>query len=269
MRGFLTHILTHIRDNMKQPAAGIIYRGPSLLDGTSIVVIGVYNTKGANTKTGAVLQTYILCDSGMSPSMANYTGADYAICGGCKHRGIARPGHPGKVAPGRTCYVQMTGPSAVWGKYQRGGYPDCTAKEGRQTLARERFLRMGTYGDPGAVPYKVWEHMLGVSAGHTAYTHQAMHQGAQPMPGSMMFSADTQEEAASHQRAGARTFRVIPVKVWQAQGKQALMPSEILCPASKEAGARVTCLSCKLCSGANVQAKSITVVAHGATRGNV
>jgi hypothetical protein len=254
---------------MKQPAAGIIYKGPSLLDGSGIVVIGVYNTKGANVKTGAVLQTYILCDQGMSPSEANYTGADYAICGGCKHRGTAQPGHPGKLAKGRTCYVQMTGPSAVWAKYTRGGYPDLTTREGRQSLARGRFLRMGTYGDPGAVPYKVWDDLLDHAQGHTAYTHQAMYPGAETEPATMMYSVDSQGEAAKAQEWGARTFRVIPVKVWQDQGRAALMPTEILCPASKEAGAKVTCLSCRLCAGAYVQAKSIAVVAHGATKGKV
>ena len=38
---------------------------------------------------------------------------------------------------------------------------------------------------------------------------------------------------------------------------------EILCPASKEAGYRTTCDSCKLCSGSNISAKSIAIVAHG------
>jgi len=36
---------------------GIIYNGPSLLDGKPIVVIATYSDR--NTKTGRVLQTYI------------------------------------------------------------------------------------------------------------------------------------------------------------------------------------------------------------------
>ena len=37
--------------------SGIIYNGPSLLDGKPIVVIATYSNR--NRKTGAVLQTYI------------------------------------------------------------------------------------------------------------------------------------------------------------------------------------------------------------------
>ena len=43
------------RNNMKN---GIIYNGPSLLDGKPIVVIATYSDR--NTKTGKVLQTYII-----------------------------------------------------------------------------------------------------------------------------------------------------------------------------------------------------------------
>jgi hypothetical protein len=38
--------------------SGIIYNGPSLLDGKPIVVIATYSKR--NIKTGAVVQTYIL-----------------------------------------------------------------------------------------------------------------------------------------------------------------------------------------------------------------
>ena len=38
--------------------SGIIYKGPSQLDGKPIVVIATYSNR--NTKTGAVVQTYIL-----------------------------------------------------------------------------------------------------------------------------------------------------------------------------------------------------------------
>ena len=64
---------------------GIIYKGPSLLDGKPIVVIGTYSKR--NSKTGAVLQTYILCDDGLDPLEASKTGADFSICGDCIMRG--------------------------------------------------------------------------------------------------------------------------------------------------------------------------------------
>jgi len=48
----------------KQLRAGIIYQGPSLLDGFPIVAIATYSDR--NTKTGKVLQTYII-RSDLSP----------------------------------------------------------------------------------------------------------------------------------------------------------------------------------------------------------
>jgi hypothetical protein len=38
--------------------SGIIYKGPSRIDGAPIVVLATYSNR--NTKTGAVVQTYIL-----------------------------------------------------------------------------------------------------------------------------------------------------------------------------------------------------------------
>ena len=60
-------------------------------------------------------------------------------------------------------------------------------------------------------------------------------------------------------KAGARTFRVIASVADMVKGK------EVLCPASEEAGKRTTCDRCKLCSGASIAAKSIAIVAHGAS----
>ena len=68
----------------KQLRAGIIYQGPSLLDGLPIVAIATYSDK--NTKTGKVLQTYIM-RSDISPLEASKTGQDFSICGDCKFRG--------------------------------------------------------------------------------------------------------------------------------------------------------------------------------------
>ena len=67
---------------------GIIYRGPSLLDGSPIVAIATYSAR--NRKTGAMVQTYIIRDD-MDPVTASRTGADAAICGACPLRGKANP----------------------------------------------------------------------------------------------------------------------------------------------------------------------------------
>ena len=67
--------------------SGIIYRGPSEIDGQPIVAIAI--AKSRNTKTGDMVQTYILCDNGLDPMLNNKLGHDRAICGDCKFRGEA------------------------------------------------------------------------------------------------------------------------------------------------------------------------------------
>ena len=66
--------------------SGIIYKGQSLLDGKPVVAIATYSDR--NTKTGKVLQTYII-RSDISPLEASKSGADFSICGDCKFRAQA------------------------------------------------------------------------------------------------------------------------------------------------------------------------------------
>ena len=82
----------------------IIYKGPSLLDGAPIVVIATYSNR--NTKTGKVVQTYIL-RSDINPLEASKTGADYSICGSCPMRGEVTTDPKRKIAKGRKCYVNL------------------------------------------------------------------------------------------------------------------------------------------------------------------
>ena len=104
--------------------SGIIYNGPSLLDGTAIIAIATFSNR--NSKTGTMLQTYILCRD-QHPVEANKTGNDSAICGACNLRGIANPLSPKKLADDRECYVNLAyGPSIVYKAFHNGVYPDAT-----------------------------------------------------------------------------------------------------------------------------------------------
>jgi hypothetical protein len=69
--------------------------------------------------------------------------------------------------------------------------------------------------------------------------------------------ADTHDEARAAWAKGHRTFRVIT-------GLADLdHANEILCPASKEAGARTTCAACRLCGGTSTKSpKSIAIPMH-------
>ena len=41
------------------------------------------------------------------------------------------------------------------------------------------------------------------------------------------------------------------------------MPNEVRCPASEEAGRKLTCEECKACGGADGRKSSIVIQAHG------
>jgi len=222
----------------------IIYNGPSLLDGKPIVVIATYSNR--NTKTGKVVQTYIL-RSDINPLEASKTGQDFSICGSCPMRGEVTTDPKRKIAKRRKCYVNLgQGVLIVFKSFLRGVY-----KEGDpRTMGRDRFVRVGTYGDPAAVPSEVWDELLAECETWTAYTHQKPWR-----PDIAMQSADSYDEAKAHWAKGRRTFRVI-VDLGDID-----KTNEALCPASKEAGRRVQCTACKLCKGSSL-AKSIAIVEH-------
>ena len=230
--------------------SGIIYKGQSLLDGKPVVAIATYSDR--NTKTGKVLQTYII-RSDISPLDASKTGADFSICGDCKFKGTPTTDPKRKQAVKRDCYVNLgQGPTIVYKSFLRGTYPMADNRGDRMTLGAGRVVRLGTYGDPAAIPSWVWDQLLTSCATHLAYTHQSGFR-----PDIAMQSADTKAQAVAHWNNGRRTFRVITDLGDIVKGK------EILCPASKEAGRRVQCNACKLCGGNSTNSpKSIAIVQH-------
>jgi hypothetical protein len=233
--------------------SSVIYMGPSLIDGAPIMVIAVISKR--NRKTGAMLQTYIM-RSDIDPRKASALGLDYSICGNCPLRGIANP--KGKQAAKRPCYVILAqGPTIVYKSFLKGNYPIITSFDDIAALGEGRKVRVGTYGDGAAVPAHIWKALLSRAVGHTAYSHQSGLSQAAFDPAIYMVSADNEAQARAAWQTGARTFRVIDTVGDIVKGK------EILCPASKEAGARTTCFSCGLCGGANLKGKSIAIPAHG------
>lgn len=229
---------------------GIIYRGPSLIDGAPIVVVALWSK--ANRKTGGMLQTYVIRED-IDPLQASKTGEDASICGDCPHRGTPTEDPAKKQAQGRTCYVLLgQGPLIVYRALHRGRYPDAQSAEARAALGRGRLVRIGTYGDPGAVPGKVWEDLISQAQGWTAYTHRIGWR-----PDLAMQSADSYAEAQEQWAKGRRTFRVV------AKTEDIDLTREVLCPASKEAGQRTTCAACKLCNGtASKSPKSVAIPLH-------
>lgn len=226
----------------------IIWQGPSQLDGQPIVLIasGVEHDS-PNSKTGAMVQTYIL-RADMSPIDAVRAGADVSICGHCPHRGIN--------GAKRSCYVTlMHGPRVVYDAFVRGVYPTVTPLQAQAALAGRR-VRLGAYGDPAAVPFKVWATILLHAERVTGYTHQWRTCDPQ-FADYIMASCDSEQDELACNAHGYRAFRVRPEGAPKLAG-------EVICPASTEAGKKTTCYDCGACGGHDSKARAnIVIVAHG------
>lgn len=253
----------------KTPPGYVIYEGPSQLDpNTNIVaIVNCIDHRSDNEKTGAMAQSFIL-RTDMKPNEAVRQGLDHAICGRCPYAG------------GKGCYVGIKMVCSVYGAFKRGSYVKATPVE-VATLVTARVkakwlhgLRFGSYGDPAAVPFEVWQPLMdGVRAvgGRTSgYTHQWSDQYAY-----MGRTADprfrTLAMASTHNLADARRaeqdgWRAFTVFDDEADLRNAGMA---MCPASKEAGYRKTCGTCgsqSACNGRKSEGDrrvSIGIVVHG------
>ena len=235
---------------MNKPNGMILWQGASRIDGAPIVAIVVgLSSDSTNSKTGAMLQTYIL-RADMEPTEAIKSGNDASICGDCPHRGDGT----GKA---RTCYVNVgQGALAVYRAFQRGKYPMATAEQSA-AAGNARVVRLGTYGDPAAVPVSVWETLTSRAVAHTGYTHAWRGIGA-GYAHLLMASADSLSDKVAAMSAGFRTFRVVM------RGETPRVQGEAICPASAEAGKKLTCITCKACNGtATARKSSIVIQAHG------
>ena len=236
----------------KAITSAIIYRGPSMIDGSPIVVIatGLGGSKSANSKTGAMVQTWIIRDD-MSPTEALRTGKDAAICGGCVHRPKAFDGTKWFK---RSCYVNVAqAPTSVYRALKRGSYSTISL-DTLASLTAGLMVRLGSYGDPAAVPMDVWSAYTALAAGRTGYTHQWKSERLRAVTALCQASVDSPEEALKARALGLGYFHVTP-------GGAVPLAGEIVCPASEEAGKVTTCAACRMCDGAS--RLSITIAAHG------
>jgi hypothetical protein len=236
----------------------ILYEGPSLLDGSPIVVIANRITNASNNaKTGDMVQSFII-RSDVDPLSALASGQDSAICGNCPHRPFT----------GGKCYVQV-GKSvmSVWKAYNKGRYARAGVDFDKRLLPQlfeGLAFRAGTYGDPAAAPFMVWRHATIRAAFVNGYTHQWRDPRFAVFRNLCMASADSVVDRDEAHAAGWRTFRVRSDMAALERGL------EIVCPASKEAGQRVNCAACKACGGTSAKVKaSIAIVLHGPRVGNL
>ncbi|MAE81310.1 MAG: hypothetical protein CMB80_01150 [Flammeovirgaceae bacterium] len=211
------------------PSGIIVYDGPSLFNGKSIVCIATgFTNRGTNKKTGNMLQTWILYKH-LPPTDASAEGDDDSVCGTCKHRHF------------KSCYVNLAqGPYAVYSAYKRGTYP--MAKPHMLEWFKERPLRLGSYGDPCGIPLNIWDSMLSVASHHTGYTHAWRKSQFKSWKKYCMASCDTYDDAVLARQRGWKPFYV-------RQDNDPLPNKFFVCPASQEGGKKTDCEHCKACTG--------------------
>ena len=226
------------------PNGRILYEGPSMLDGAPIVVIATgFAERSSNAKTGAMIQTWIL-RADVPPHRAFTTEAGASVCGDCPHR------------LNQTCYVAWwRAPLAVWNCWHHGaGYAPAQPADfdGVQ-------LRLGSAGDPAAVPPWVWASILPRVAGRTGYTHQWRSPIGAWLRGTVQASCDSMQDLHDARAAGWRTFTVLPIG-------EADPAATVHCAASPERGAKTNCATCGLCDGTRAD---VVITAHGSRASHV
>jgi len=221
----------------------ILYKGKSELDGKKIVGIATFNSH--NVKTGNMIQSWILRDNG-KPPYENLNNADASICGDCIHRE-------------GSCYVNLAqGQNQVYKAYQRGLYPNYEELK-HSSLFKDKVFRLGSYGDPVAIPFEVWEKIIKLVKNWTGYTHQWKQLRFNAFRLFCMASIETEDQIKEANRLGFRTFRV-------KASNQVRTANEFVCPASIEAGHSKTCIECKACRGwllNTPKATNVVINAHG------
>lgn len=237
---------------MKNQNGIVIYSGPSMLTGAPIVAIATgLKRSSSNSKTGGMIQTWILPQS-TAPHIAQKSGEDGAVCGTCP------------FSANRGCYVQTEhAPLSVWKAWKADRY-DIAGTDALPLIFDGRMVRLGSYGDPAAVPFEVWQSVLTSVSRHTGYTHQ--WRTCDPrFSAIVMASTERLQDVTRAAAKGWRTFYV------RADGSdidtEPLTGRKIVtCPASAESGHRTTCEDCGLCDGTYFTDKRahVAIAPHGA-----
>jgi len=231
---------------MKKISGVVFYEGPSKINGKPIIGIATgLKNKSVNSKTGDMIQTWILCKN-IHPIDAIKNLRDEDICGNCPHR----------RGTGGACYVNVgQAPANIWKCYKKGNYPKIN--NDNLQLFKGRKLRMGSYGDPSMIPYKYWSPLIKICDKTLGYTHQwDNYKLKNKVKNFCMASVDNEEEAKKAISKGYRTFRVKKIE-------SPLLKGEFSCPASEEKGKLLTCNQCMACNGGSPPKGSVVISVHG------
>jgi hypothetical protein len=209
-------------------------------------VINVIQLKpSANSKIGFgyIVQTYHF-----SPDQFNDFKADSLNCLGCPFSFSSKTELSGK------CYthkgMQRWGLNSMLKKLSKLDINEFNSDKFDALMAKVKIVnpslvRFGAYGEPTLLPMYVVEQLTKYN--HTGYTH-AWRKFPQ-FSGIFQASVHSLVELAQANKLGYKTFRIADVKE----------RSEALCPASKEAGKKKTCVECRMCNGAM---KNVVIAQH-------
>lgn len=230
-----------------------------MLDGAPIVALASVGSK--NVKTGSLIQTWIM-RADLHPSEASARKADSSVCGQC----------PRRHSLGGDCYVQIfQAPRSVWQSWINAGSPGVNWRDRGpmrrlQADARIFGLRLGSYGDPAAVPWHVWQGLIDALSPRTTvgYTHQWRESWLDGAHASwcrshLMASVDSVPEAEIARARGWRFFLALP----ELQASALDFSAVAQCPATVTDKA---CHECGACDGAARGSfkASIYLAEHGA-----
>lgn len=236
----------------------VLWRGLSLYDQTPIMAVLTHVRRPTlNRELGDCAQIAILPYEA-PPVEAQRDGRDVSVCGSC----------PQRPSQGGGCYVSAAhGPQRTW--FAARGL-------GEGTLSREyppatdwrvlglKRLRIGSWGDPAAVPIPVWDSVRWFARrGFLAYTHGWHLDRCQTMRTWCMASVDSPDEQRRATSMGWRTFRT-------RTSSSPLLPGERMCPKAAESPThgRVTCRMCGQCDGTGRGARrpNYAIFVHGMRR---
>jgi len=195
----------------------VAWRGPSQIDGGPVRVV-VYCLDGGslNRKTGPMAQV-LICRDDMQPYDAIKNGGDRSVCADC----------PLRPASGGGCYVNLGRYfPRVWEVSSK--LPEDLERACQAIRDSGLTLRLGSWGDPTAVPLDVITALTEAAQGserrsrHTAYTSGWRgHVEYKDLAMASVMNEAEQTEAAA---MGFRTFRLLTTE-------SSLLPGEIVCPA--------------------------------------
>lgn len=203
----------------------------------------------SNSKTGDLIQNNFIPFDWINSDAKISTLSDTKVCFDCDH---------GKSKKA-TCYVrkgqsEMGIASKVRSLRKIGldNIPELSPELEADLLEaiEGRGVRFGSYGEPILLGHELVNKISKRAKFWTGYTHQ-WHKNAWAKD-YFMASVETTLLDKAAKNMGWRTFFV----------GDSVGSENVTCPASKEAGNKATCETCKLCMGTQSKAKSVKILKH-------